>query len=351
MRIVVDILALVNLRSILTPRIAAAAGLVCVALTACGDARGDGSGAGGPSIVVTTSVLGDVVENLVGEQADVAVLMPRGADPHEASLSARQADDMSRADLVIVSGGGFEQGMARVIDSVQADGTPVFAAADHVDLLTFAEQHERQEAAADAAGDHGGEGDDGDERGAEQAHGHDAGDVDPHFWTDPVRMAAATRALSARLAEVEGIDDGPLDRATTAYLDELTALDADLAEALGAVPEADRTLVTNHEAFGYLADRYGFRVVGAVIPAGSTQAAPSSSEVTELAEVIREAGAPAIFAETSSPTALADALAEDAGDVEVVTLFSESLGDEGSGGATYLEMMRTDADRIAEALT
>ena len=77
----------------------------------------------------------------------------------------------------------------------------------------------------------------------------------------------------------------------------------------------------------------------------------SSAEIDRLVEVIRDTGVPAIFAETSSPTALAEALAEEADDVEVVTLFTESLGDEGSGGATYLEMMRTDAERIAEALT
>lgn len=347
-----------RLRPVLTPRIVATALLACVALGACGDARSGGSGAGGPSIVVTTSVLGDVVENLVGDQADVEVLMPRGADPHEVSLSSRQADDMSRADLVVVNGAGFEQGMARVIDSVEADGTPVFAAADHAQPLTFAQHHERQEAAAEAAGAHGGEAGhggkedgDGDAHGAEQGHSHDADDVDPHVWTDPTRLASATRALSARLADVEGIDRASLDRATTAYLAELATLDTEVAEALAAVPEADRTLVTNHEAFGYFADRYGFRVVGAVIPAGSTQAEPSSSEVTELVEVIRETGVPAIFAETSSSAVLAEALAAEAGDVEVVTLFSESLGDAGSGGATYLEMMRTDADRIAEALT
>lgn len=327
-----------KLRAILNPSVGVAALLAVATVAACGDDATSGSGADGPSIVVTTSILGDVVENLVGDQADVEVLMPRGADPHEASLSSRQADDMSRADLVVVNGAGFEQGMDRVIDSVEADGTPVFAAADEADLLSFDDQHERQEAAADD--DH-----------ADEGHGHDDDDLDPHFWTDPTRMADATRALSARLAEVDGIDAAALDRATSAYLDELAALDTDLADVLATVPEADRTLVTNHEVFGYFAERYGFLVVGAVIPAGTTQAEPSASEVTELAGVIEEAGVPAIFAETSSPTTLADALADEAGDVEVVALFSESLGDEGSGGETYIEMMRTNADRIAEALT
>jgi zinc/manganese transport system substrate-binding protein len=119
---------------------------------------------------------------------------------------------------------------------------------------------------------------------------------------------------------------------------------------VATIPDDRRTLVTNHEVFGYFAARWGFEVVGTVIPAGTTQAEPSSAEVEALAEVVEGAGVPAIFAETSSPTALADALAESVGDVEVVELFSESLGEEGSGGETYAAMMRTNAERIAEAL-
>jgi zinc/manganese transport system substrate-binding protein len=320
LRIVLDILPPVPLRAVLSPKIAVAA---LALLAACGNV-GTSSASGEPSIVVTTSVLGDVVENLVGDQAAVDVLMPRGADPHEASLSSRQADEMSRADLVVANGAGFEQNMRRVIDSVEADGTPVVRVADEVDLLPLP--------------DHDGDDD------------HDDG-PDPHFWTDPTRMAAATRVLADRLAEVDGIDPAALDEAATRYLDELAALDAEVAEALAPIPADERVLVTNHEVFGYFADRYEFRVVGAVIPAGTTQAEPSSSEVSELADVVRDTRVPAIFAETSSPATLARALAEEAGDVEVVDLFSESLGEPGSGGATYVQMMRTNAERIAEALT
>ena len=111
------------------------------------------------------------------------------------------------------------------------------------------------------------------------------------------------------------------------------------------MPDADRVLVTNHEVFGYFADRYGFRVVGAVIPAGTTQAEPSSSDITELAEVIQDTGVPAIFAETSSPRDLAGPGGGGRRRVEVVELFSESLGEPGSGGDTYVELMRTNADR------
>jgi zinc/manganese transport system substrate-binding protein len=109
--------------------------------------------------------------------------------------------------------------------------------------------------------------------------------------------------------------------------------------------------VTNHDVFAYFADRYGFEVIGAVIPSTSTQAEPSAGDLDALATTVRQAGVPAIFADTASPRRLADALAAEAGsDVTVVPLYSESLGPPGSDGATYAGMMRTNATRIADAL-
>ena len=136
----------------------------------------------------------------------------------------------------------------------------------------------------------------------------------------------------------------------TAYLDALEALDAEVEALVATVPPDDRLLVTNHEVFGYFADRYDFEVVGAIIPGGSTLAEPSAAELADLVRQIDERGVPAMFAETSSPTRLAEALAAEGADVEVVELYSESLGEPGSPGDTYLGMVRTNAERIAAAL-
>jgi zinc/manganese transport system substrate-binding protein len=103
--------------------------------------------------------------------------------------------------------------------------------------------------------------------------------------------------------------------------------------------------------FGYLAQRYGFEVVGAVIPGGTTLASPSASDLESLATAVRTAGVPAIFADSSQPDRLARVLADRAGvHVAVVPLYSESLTRDGGGAATYLEMMRANADAIARAL-
>jgi zinc/manganese transport system substrate-binding protein len=121
-------------------------------------------------------------------------------------------------------------------------------------------------------------------------------------------------------------------------------------QLLAAVPPERRVLVTNHDVFGYFAERYGFEVLGAVIPAGSTLAEPSAHDLDDLATLIEQAGVPAVFADTSAPSRLADALAGEGTDVEVVELYSESLGEPGSEGATYIGMVRTNARRIADAL-
>jgi zinc/manganese transport system substrate-binding protein len=304
-------------------------GVVGVAAAGCG---GDDDAASAapdrPRVVVTTSVLGDIVRNVVGDQADVQVIMPVGADPHEFAASTRQAEAMTGADLLVVNGAGFEQSMAGVIDGAAEDGTAVFTFADHVALRTL----------------------DGDEH--EHADGHDHDGDDPHLWTDPTMIAGAVGALATELADVPGVDAAAIETAAADYAAELGALDASIAATLSSIPAAQRVLVTNHEALGYFARRYDLAVVGAVIPSLTTSASASAGELEQLADVIREQGVPAIFGETTQPTKLARALADEVGgDVQVVELYTESLGDEGGGADTYVGMLRTDADRIADALT
>ncbi|MDQ3470242.1 MAG: zinc ABC transporter substrate-binding protein, partial [Actinomycetota bacterium] len=302
----------------------------------------------------------------------VEVIMPLGSDPHDFAPSARQAEAMEQADLLVVNGVGFEEGMAAIIENAQDAGTPTFTFADHVELIELtgvgdehADEEHTDEEHADEGDEHAGdedehgdeehadEGDEhaGDEDGDEE-HGHADGSTDPHIFTDPARMAAALGALGERLGQLEGIDTDALRATLDGYVDELDAVDAEIEAALAPVADHDRRLVTNHEVFGYFADRYDFDVVGAVVPSLTTNAQASAADITTLADVVRDTGVPAIFADNTQSTQLAEALADEVGgNVEVVELFSESLGEPGSGGETYLEMMRTNAVRIAAALT
>jgi zinc/manganese transport system substrate-binding protein len=164
-------------------------------------------------------------------------------------------------------------------------------------------------------------------------------------------MITAVEAFGAEVTTIEGIDADSVEAQVQSYVDELAELDADMEQTLSAIPDENRVLVTNHEVFGYFADRFEFEVVGAVVPSLTTNAEPSTAEVEALVELIEQEQIPAIFADTSSPTRLADAIASSAdNDVEVVVLFSESLGEPGSGAETYIAMMSANATLIADAL-
>lgn len=273
----------------------------------------------GPRVVVTTNILGDVVEHLVGDLVEVEVIMPPNADPHDLAPSPQQAEAMRTADLLVVNGGGFEAGLDDTIEAAEADGATVLRATDAVPLRSLAD-------------------DDGEA-------------MDPHVFTSPANMVLIAQAIGDRLAdEVPALDTPAYRDQVDSYVEELRSLDRETEAVLSVVTDDRRLLVTNHDVFGYFADRYAFEVLGAVIPAGSTLAEPSSQELSELADQIDAAGVPAIFADTSSPTGVADALAGEGTAVEVVELYSESLGAPGSPGGTYIGMVEANAQRIAAAL-
>ncbi|GGK99577.1 zinc/manganese transport system substrate-binding protein [Curtobacterium luteum] len=267
-----------------------------------------------PLVAVTTNILGDVVSEVVGDAADVAVLMPAGADPHSFEVSAREAARLRSADLVVENGLGLEEGVARHVEAATADGVPVFTAGDAIDVLDWRTE--------------------------------DDSGPDPHFWTDPRRMAEVVSALDDALDEV-GIDAPGAD----GYRAQLDALDGEVATAFATVPADRRALVTNHHVFGYLADRYGFRIVGAVIPSGTTLASPSAADLRDLATVIEDAGVPTIFADLSQPARLAEVLADEAGiQVTITPLATESLTATGPA-SSYLGMTSSNAEAIVDGLS
>ena len=164
-------------------------------------------------------------------------------------------------------------------------------------------------------------------------------------------MALAADAIAEFLiANVDGVDADAVRASADAYVGELEGLDSEVVDTLAVIDAERRVLVTNHDAFGYFADRYEFEVVGTVIPSGSTTDGTSAQQLAELAEVIEHEGVPAIFAETTVSDELAQTLAAEVGDIAVVDLFTGSLGEPGSGADTYVAMVRTNAQRIVDAL-
>ncbi|WP_395309728.1 zinc ABC transporter substrate-binding protein AztC [Mycobacterium sp. AMU20-3851] len=293
--------------------------LLGLLVTACGGA-GTG-GPGGGEIVVTTNILGDVVRNVVGETASVRVLMQPNADPHSFGVSAQDAAAMGTAGLIVHNGLGLEENITRNVESAASQGVPTLAVGDHVDPIDYAE-------------------------------GDSAGTPDPHFWTDPQRMIAAVDIIEETIvAEVDGIDTAAIARNADEYRRQLGELDAEMTQGFGTIAPDRRKLVTNHHVLGYLAQRFDFTVIGAVVPSGTTLAAPSASDLQSLVGAIDSARVPAIFVDSSQPEKLARVLAEQEGvNVQIVPLYSESLSPPGTPGATYLDMMRANTGAIVTGL-
>ncbi|MEW5812585.1 MAG: zinc ABC transporter substrate-binding protein AztC [Actinomycetota bacterium] len=286
-------------------------------LTACGGVVTSSRG----EIVVTTNILGDVVRNVVGDTAEVRILMKPNADPHSFGISAQDAAAIGAAELIVYNGLGLEKNVTRNVESAAAQGVPTLAVGEHVDPIVYSE-------------------------------GENAGTLDPHFWTDPRRMVAAVDAIEeASVGTVDDIDGAAVARNADAYRAQLSSLDGSMRDGFGGIAAERRKLVTNHHVLGYLAQRYGFTVIGAVVPSGTTLAAPSASDLHSLVTAIRDARVPAIFVDSSQPEKLARVLADGAGiDVQIVPLYSESLSPPGSPGATYLDMMRANTDAIITGL-
>ncbi|MFH0515673.1 zinc ABC transporter substrate-binding protein AztC [Streptomyces sp. M41] len=293
-----------------------------------GTATGCAGGDDRPKVVVTTNILGDITREIVGGEADVSVLMKPNADPHSFGLSAVQAGELENADLVVYNGLGLEENVLRHVEAARESGVATFAAGEAVDPLTF---HT------------------GDEGGPDE----EAGEPDPHFWTDPDRVRKAAGLIADQVVEhVDGVREKAVRDNAERYDGKLTDLTTWMEKSFAAIPEDRRALVTNHHVFGYLADRFGFRVIGAVIPSGTTLASPSSSDLRSLTQAMKEAGVRTVFADSSRPTRLAEVLRQEmGGDVDVVPLYSESLTEKGKGAGTYLEMMRANTSAMTEGLT
>ncbi len=198
-------------------------------------------------------------------------------------------------------------------------------------------------------GDHGHEEEGHDDMGHDD-HGHAHGAEDPHVWFDPHRVAEALPVLAQALTTHAGLDPAAVEACLASYRAELEAVDAEIAAKVSQLPAGSRKLVTNHEALGYYADRYGFEVIGTVIPSPSSMAEPNPAGLERLAEIIEHEGIKAIFAETQHSGDDIEVLAAEVGDVEVVTLYTGSLGPPGSGAETYLGYLRTNTDLIVDSL-
>jgi len=272
------------------------------------------------TIVVTYSILGAVVKDLVGDKAIVIISMPNGQDPHEWEPSAKDIETLTKADLIVQNGLGLEGGMEKALEQAREAGVKFFTASDHITVRKVGEGEGIPTGDPDQA------------KGAE----------DPHLWTDPIAMKSIVDALAIQIKTDLGIDLTDRAKDLDARLD---SLNKELGDAVNVIPQNNRKLVTGHESMGYFAQRYNFKLVGAIIPSITTQAEVSASDLAELKKLIIDNQVKAIFTELGTPKAVSEAIGKETG-VKVVELTTHNLPEDGS----YFTFMRNLTHVIVDGL-
>ena len=360
------------------------------------------------SVVTTTNIVADWVENIGGDRVEVFSLVPTGADPHAFQPGAQDVARIADADLVLSVGLGLEESwLKELLQNAARDPSTIVELGELVSPIEFAESHadevaiieelshvvheaEEGEISPEAAleeikdllessdGDPRDEGveeelpdmalaivkeveegrmdasdaieaidaltSEGEDKHADHGHGIE----DPHFWFDLLRVKLVINDITARLSALDPERSDAYRANASSYNARLDELHAWTEQQVSGVPKDRRLLVTSHDSLGYFANLYGFEVVGVVLSL-TTDVEPSAEDLVDLVEEVKENGVPAVFGETTVSERLANAVATESG-AKLVRLYSGSLGPGGSGAGTYVDMMRTNVERIVEAL-
>lgn len=284
------------------------------------------------NVVATTSIIGDVVAQVGGEAIALTTLMEPGQDPHSYQPGARQLTAVANADVIFINGWDLEEALVRNLESVgeKAIFVPISA---NIQPLAF------------GAGGH-------DEAEADDAHDHEG--ADPHVWQAIPNVMQWVNNVQQTLSALDPANTAVYQQNAATYQAALAELEAYAQAQLAAIPAESRVLITNHDALAYFAHAYDFEILGTIIPGGSTLAESSATSLAALVSLMAEHGVCTIFAENTSNTNLAAAVAAElktcAGDVQVSQLYTDALGAPGSGADSYIGMFRANVDAVVEGL-
>ncbi len=300
--------------------------LILAGLVACAGSS-DRKPATNLNVVATSTLIGDVVQQIGIDYINLTILMPPGSDPHNYQPVAQDISAVTRADLIFVNGLGFEAFLDELIANA-GSAAQVVIVSDGITPLTLTTEAAHEENAA-------------------EEHEHD--NVDPHVWFDPGNVSIWAQNVAQALAGLDATHADIYAANAAAYQAQLQDLDEWIQTEVARISPVRRIIVTDHEALGYFAQRYGFEVVGAIIPSFSTAAAPSAQELAQLQQAITAYRVPAIFVGTTANTTIATQMAQDAG-VQLVSIYTGSLSESGGPATSYLDLMRYNVHQIVQAL-
>jgi zinc/manganese transport system substrate-binding protein len=272
------------------------------------------------TIVVTYSIMGSLIRELIGDKASVIISIPNGLDLHEWEPSAKDIEAINKADLVIQNGVGLEHGLEKSLDLAKYNGVPLFTASDYITLRQI----------------------EPDEISNRESHEPKAGVADPHFWMDPLAMKQFLKPLAEELDTKLGLD---VAQKAIDLEQKLDQLNSEISISTESIKPLDRNLVTGHRSMGYFAQRYGFTIIGVIIPSLSSQSGVSAGDLATLKTSIEATKVKAIFTEVGTSTAVAKAIGAETG-VKVIELTTHYVPSDNS----YFTFMRNLSDTIVSAL-
>jgi ABC-type Zn uptake system ZnuABC Zn-binding protein ZnuA len=270
-----------------------------------------------PRVLAVESFLADIARNVGGDRLAIGSLIPQGVDPHAYQPTPQDVARIVNSDILILNGANLEAFLSPLLQSAGGKQLVITASSGLTPRTDLSGQNP---------------------------------EGDPHFWLDPNNVILYVDNIRAGFSKSDPLGAPVYTANAKKYIGDLQTLDAWIKAQVQSVPESRRLLVTNHETFGYFADRYGFTIVGAIVPSITSGAAPSAQELAVLIDQIRSTGAPAIFLETGTNTQLADQIASETGVKVITNLYTHSLGSPGGPAVTYMDMMKYDVTAIVEAL-
>jgi ABC-type Zn uptake system ZnuABC Zn-binding protein ZnuA len=284
-------------------------------LSSCGGQLTSPSGTTTPVVLTSATFLADIARNIAGDRVKVESLLPVGADPHSYQPTPQDVTKIVQSKLLIINGADYEHFLESLLENAGGEREVIEASAGLSPRKDL-----------------------------ESEHG-----IDPHLWLDPNHVITYVENIREGLTHYDPDGAAIYQSDAEAYVAQLMELDTWIIEQVSQIPAERRLLVTNHEALGYFADRYGFTVIGAVVPGASSDASPSAEQMATLIDQIKSNGTPALFLDEVENPALAQQIADETGVKVVEDLHLESLTDV-PPAATYIDMMKHNVTRIVQAL-
>lgn len=267
-------------------------------------------------VVTTMSILADMVKNVGGERVEAENIIPIGAGPEDYQPTPQDAQKIASASIVFYNGHGLEEWLDDLFTSAAKPGQPQIAVSEGLEAVDVGSDDFKQ--------------------------------GNPHFWMSAANGAKYVEKIRDGLIQIDADGKDTYTKNAAAYTKQLLDLDAELKQQAATIPEANRKMVTNHDAFPYFAKAYGFTIVGNIL--GNPEAELSAGDLATLATAIKEQKVKAIFSESQSNPKIAKTLADEAGVQIIADLYTDTLGDAGSGVTTYIDMLRYDMMTIVDSL-